>query len=142
MNSKLKIYFDTCIYSRIFDGKKSSTIVAEVARIRDIVNAGEYDIIGSFTVVVEIRQNADAKKRRATERLYNNIIVGEVILSARGAARAAELESKGLKTMDARHLASAEAAKADYLLTVDKDFLKKCSQPNFTTVKVINPINF
>jgi len=40
MNRKLKIYFDTCIYSRIFDGKKSPTIVAEAARIRDIVNAG------------------------------------------------------------------------------------------------------
>jgi len=103
---------------------------------------GKYKIIGSFTVVTEISQNPNAEERRFIERLYSLIKSGEVILSLRGMARAAELESKGLKTMDARHLAAAEEAEADYLLTVDKDFLKKCSQPNFTTVKVINPINF
>jgi len=145
MNRKLIIYFDNCIYSRIFDGKKSPTITAEAARIRGIVRkglSGKYIIIGGGIVTTEMGRNPDVKKRRAAERLYKRIVSGEVILSARGMARAKELQSKGLKTMDARHLASAEATKADYLLTVDKDFINKCSQPNFTTVKVINPINF
>ncbi len=44
--------------------------------------------------------------------------------------------------MDSFHLAAAEAAHADYLLTVDKDFLKICSRSNFAKVKVINPLNF
>jgi predicted nucleic acid-binding protein len=44
--------------------------------------------------------------------------------------------------MDARHLAAAEEVGADYLLTVDKTFLKVASRPNFTTVNVIKPIDF
>jgi len=44
--------------------------------------------------------------------------------------------------MDAAHLASAEAANTDYLLTVDKDFIKKCARTNITAVKVINPLDF
>jgi predicted nucleic acid-binding protein len=104
--------------------------------------SGEYRIIGSFVVVTEIIQNPDTKERRIIERLYNRITSGEAPRTAQRRTRAAELETKGLKTMDAQHLAAAEAADADYLLTVDKDFIKKASQPNFTTVKVINPIDF
>jgi len=141
MNRKLIIYLDTCCYSRLFDGKTSPEVIAEAERIRHIIRSRKksgYIIIGSFTVVTEIAQNPN-KERWYIERLYNRIKSGA---AATPAQRAAELEAKGLKTMDARHLAAAEAADADYLLTVDKEFLKKCSRPNFTTVKVINPINF
>ncbi|MDR2592294.1 MAG: PIN domain-containing protein [Chitinispirillales bacterium] len=145
MNRKLIIYLDTCCYSRLFDGKTSPEVIAEAERVRYIMSnrfSGEYRIIGSFVVVTEIIQNPDAKERRIIERLYNRIISGEAPRTAQRRTRAAELETKGLKTMDARHLAAAEAAGADYLLTVDKDFLKKASKPKFTTVKVINPIYF
>jgi predicted nucleic acid-binding protein len=145
MNRVLTVYLDTCCYSRLFDITDQIDVIEEAERIRYIIRnrrTGNYRIIGSFTVVTEISQNPDTKERRIIGRLYNLIKSGEVILSERGMARAAELESKGLKTMDARHLAAAEAARADYLLTTDIPFIKKCSQPNFTTVKVINPINF
>jgi len=144
MNRKLIIYLDTCCYSRLFDGK-SPEVIAEVERILYIIQnrfSGKYIFVGSNIVAAEIRQNPDAKKRQIIERLYNTIIRSKAKASARRKTRATELETNGLKTMDARHLAAAEAAGADYLLTVDKDFIKKCSQSNFTTVKVINPINF
>jgi len=44
--------------------------------------------------------------------------------------------------MDARHLATAEGAGADFLLTVDTDFIRKCNKLNLTIVGVINPTNF
>jgi len=44
--------------------------------------------------------------------------------------------------MDSYHLAAAEAAGADYLLTTDLDFISKCVRPNFTAVRVINPLDF
>jgi predicted nucleic acid-binding protein len=84
----------------------------------------------------------DAKRRKVTEQIYNKAIISKVALSAQTIARARELESKGLGAMDARHLATAEAGMADYLLTTDIDFIKKCAKPNLTTVKVINPLNF
>ena len=145
MNRKLIIYLDTCCYSRLFDGKISPDVVAEAERIRHIIRnrfSDEYSIVGSFAVVAEINRNPDNKERRITERLYNRIKSGEVPVLGQSISRAQELQSKGLKEMDSFHLAAAEMVGADYLLTVDKEFLKKASRPNFTTVKVINPINF
>jgi predicted nucleic acid-binding protein len=145
VNRKLIIYLDTCCYSRLFDGKISPEVTAETGRIQYIIQnrfSGKYIIVGSGIVTTEIRQNPDAKERRIIERLYNTTIRGKAKASARRRTRATELETEGLKTMDARHLAAAESMDADYLLTVDKDFLRICSKSNITTVNVINPINF
>jgi len=144
MNRILTIYLDTCCYSRLFDVTNQISVINEAGRIRYVMHggfSGKYRIIGSFAVVMEIGKNPK-KERRRIERLYNLIKSGEVQVTTQSIARAQELMSKGLKVMDSLHLAAAEAAHAEYLLTVDKDFLKKCSQPNVTTVKVINPLNF
>ena len=145
MNRKLIIYLDTCCYSRLFDVTDQLDAIEEAGRIRYIIRnrfSGRYIIVGSGTVTAEINKNPDNKERRVTERLYNLIKSDVAQMTMQNISRAAELELKGLKTMDARHLAAAEAMDADYLLTVDKDFIKKCSKPNFTAVTVINPINF
>lgn len=145
MNRILTVYLDTCCYSRLFDVTDQIDVIEEAGRILYIMQngfAGKYRIIGSFAVVAEISQNPNSEERRIIESFYNLIKSGEAQISEQSAARAQELQLKGIKTMDSAHLAVAEAAHADYLLTVDKDFIKKCSQPNFTTVKVINPINF
>jgi predicted nucleic acid-binding protein len=145
MNRALIVYFDTCCYSRLFDGKISPEVTAETRRIQYIMRnrfSGKYIIVGSDIVTTEIRQNPDDKERGITERLYNTVIRGEALAHPQRATRAAELELKGLKAMDARHLAAAEAADTDYLLTVDKDFLRVCSRSKITMVNVINPINF
>jgi len=144
MNRKLIIYLDTCCYCRLFDVTDQIDVIEEAERIRYIIRHrffGKYRFIGSGIVAAEISQNPK-KERRYIERLYNLIKSDEARVTAQSISRARELELKGLKTMDARHLAAAETAGADYLLTVDKDFIRKCLQPKFTKVKVINPINF
>jgi len=145
MNRVLVIYIDTCIYSRLLDVVTQISVLMEVERIRHIMCGGlfgKYIIVGSFAVITEIGQNPNYKERGFIERLYRTIISNEATATAQCISRAAKLEAMGLGEMDSFHLAAAEAARADYLLTVDKDFIKKCSRPNFTTVKVINPINF
>ena len=145
MNRKLIIYLDNCCYGRRFDDKTNLNVKEEADRIRHIIRnraKGRYAIIGSFAVKTEIGQITDNKKRRAVESHYKKTVVGTVKPTAQIITRAVELELKGLRMMDSRHLAAAEAAGADYLLTTDMDFIKKCSNPNFTTVKVINPLNF
>ena len=145
MNRILTIYLDTCCYSRLFDGKASPEVTAEAERIRHIMRngfSGRYIIVGSDIVTTEIRKNPDVKERRETESLYNATIRGEAPALPQRTTRAKDLQLRGLKEMDALHLAAAEAMGADYLLTVDKEFLKKASRPNFTTVNVINPIDF
>jgi len=139
------IYLDNCCYSRLTDGDAQLNMIAEAAKIQTIIDNrffGGYMIVGSRVVTAEMEKNRNAVKRDKSERVYRGAIAGEVSISAEVIARAQELESKGLRPMDARHLAAAEAAMADYLLTTDLRFIKKCGKPNFTTVRVINPLDF
>lgn len=120
-------------------------VMAEAAKIEHIIRnrtKGRYVIIGGFVVVAEMEKIPDKKLFRAAERRYKKIIAGAVEPTAEIDARANKLIAAGLGDMDAAHLASAEAVGADYLLTTDKDFINKCSKPNFTVVKVINPLDF
>ena len=55
--------------------------------------------------------------------------------------RAKILEEGGLDTLDSYHLACAESANADLLLTADEDFERKGSAINSKT-RVINPVKF
>jgi len=52
--------------------------------------------------------------------------------------RGRELEERGLKTMDALHVACAEAAGCDYFLTCDDRLIRRYAGG----IKVVNPANF
>jgi len=144
-HSDEKVYFDTCTISRLFDAIKPPNAAAEAEKIQEIIDnriLGGYAVIGSMVVVSELADIKDGKKREAAERRYHNVVTENVELSDHIRARAHELRLKGLRIMDAAHLAAAEAAGADYLLTTDAGFVKKCAKPNFTKVMVINPLDF
>ena len=145
MNPKLIICFDNCCNSRLFDDKTKPNIKPEADAIQRIINnkrRGGYVIFGSFVGDAEINKIPDDEKRRAAKQKYEESIDDWIKRTAQIMARARKLEAYGLRKMDAAHLAAAEAARANYLLTVDKGFLKVCSRQNFTKVKVINPIDF
>jgi len=140
-----RVGIDNCFNGRLFDDDTHPKIKAEADAIRRIINdkrRGGYVIIGSFAVEAEMAQITNDEKRRAAEKQYKKIIDDEVKISVSILTRAAELESKGLKTMDARHLAAAEEAGADFLLTTDERFIRKCAKNHLTWVNVINPIDF
>ncbi len=139
------IYLDNCCYSRLTDEDTRLNVIAEAAKIQTIIDNrffGGYMIAGSRIVTIEMENNPNDAAREKSMRTYRSAVTGEVGITAQVIARAQGLESNGLRPMDARHLAAAEAIYADYLLTTDLDFIKKCSKPDFTTVKVINPIDF
>jgi predicted nucleic acid-binding protein len=145
VNRKLIIYLDNCCNSRLFDGDTSPKVKAQADAIRRIIRnrqRGKYFIVGSFVVETEIGQIPDGEKRLIAEQYYMASIDGAVGFSAHIIARATKLELMGLKMMDARHLAAAEAAGAAFLLTTDEKFLRKCQNRNITAVKVIDPIDF
>jgi len=140
------VYLDNCCNSRLFDDDTQPKVKAEAAKIRHIINnriIEGYIIIGSFAVRTEIGQITNDKKRRAAEKHYKKAIDGTVESSAQIIARAEELRLlMRLDMMDSRHLAAAEAAGADFLLTTDEKFIRKCKNRNLTAVNVINPIDF
>jgi len=140
-----RVCLDNCCNSRLFDDETEPNTKAEADALRRIINnkrRGRYIIIGSFAGYAEISKIPDDKERRDAKQKYEGYIDDWIKKTAPIMARARKLEAYGLRKMDAAHLAAAEAARAAYLLTVDKDFLKACSRQNFTKVKVINPIDF
>ncbi|MDR2591902.1 MAG: PIN domain-containing protein [Chitinispirillales bacterium] len=145
MNRTLVVYIDNCCNSRLFDGDPSPKVNAQADKIRLIINNRKKDgyiVIGSFVGEAEISKIPDDEKRRAAEQSYKESIDDNIQYSPQIIVRARKLESMGLKPMDARHLAAAEAAGADFLLTTDEKFIKRCAKNNLTAVKVIDPLDF
>jgi len=142
---ELVVYIDNCCNSRLFDGDPSPKVKAQADKIREIINNrinGGYIIIGSFAGDAEIAKIPNAEKRRKAKEQYKNSIDGKIRETAQIIARAQKLEAVGLGAMDARHLAAAEAGGADFLITTDEKFIKKCQNRNITAVKVIDPLDF
>ncbi|GBU21555.1 hypothetical protein R80B4_01451 [Fibrobacteres bacterium R8-0-B4] len=145
MNRKRIIYLDTCIYGRRFDAPPNARTRAEAAAVKAILKkckTGGHKIIGSAAVASEIGQIPNAAARADIDAFYKKTVDEEFPLTAEAVKRALYFEAHGLGEMDAMHLAAAESAGADFLLTVDADFIRKCNNTNLTAVTVMNPINF
>jgi predicted nucleic acid-binding protein len=143
MYTSLKIYFDTCCYGRPQDDQTQPVIEAETLAIVGIINicriAG-YSVIGSSLVLNEILANTDVDTRDADLNFFKNTITHNVKVWDVG--RVHTLNAQGLDAGDSAHLAAAEAAGADVLLTVDKDFERIATNKKLSIVRVVNPLIF
>lgn len=140
----MKIYLDTCCYGRPFDDKTQRAIEDEADAVMTAIDVCQiigHVIVGSMVVTHELGKIRDANKRADVETFFKNTIDNFFVVSNSEHTRAAALHTQGLGAMDALHLAAAEAAGVDILLTTDKDFLKIAAQIK-TPVKVMNPLNF
>ena len=136
-----RIYLDTSIYNRPFDDQSQPRIFLEtqaVILILQMVEAGLVDLVGSTALEYENNQNPYPRKRRAMQYYLERAAVRQV-LNEDIRQRAKELEQGGVKTLDALHVASAEAASCEYLLTTDKRLINRCQT---LTLKVMNPADF
>jgi len=142
---KLIIYLDTCIYGRAFDRSSLPEVRAEATAIKTILykcKSGGHLIIGSKIVSSEIERIPEAAGRKIIEDYYHKFITEEVVSTEQAEQRSLVFTAAGLGKMDAVHLAMAESVGADFLLTVDKFFIKRCNDLNLTIVGVMNPTNF
>jgi predicted nucleic acid-binding protein len=147
MGRNLVIYLDTCIYGRPFDRPQPPEMRAEVKAIDAILKKrerGEFQIIGSTVTSFEIGQITNATERKTIDAYYCKFITEDIAPPAAQVYTRADIlaATGGLGALDSQHLAIAEDIGADFLLTVDKDFIKKCNLLNLTTVKVMNPLDF
>jgi predicted nucleic acid-binding protein len=90
----------------------------------------------------EISSNPDVTARvKALELL--SLCESKILLDESIIQRGAALELLGYGAFDALHLASAEIAKADILLTTDDRFLRKSKRGlGNPRVKIFNPVNW
>lgn len=139
----MKLYLDACCLNRLTDDQTQVRIRQEaeaVERILRRMQAGEILWISSDALADEIDRNPDVERRLENTALL--AIASELVeVSDAIARRAADLHAVGYGIYDALHLACAEAAEADGLLTTDDRFLRKASRRDGgPLVAVLNPL--
>lgn len=137
----MKIYLDTSIYNRPFDDQRQPKVFLEtqaVILILQMVEAGTVNLISSAILEYENSRNPHPNKQLAMQH-YPQRSTARQLLTEDIRFRAKVLETEGVKSFDALHVASAEAGRCDYLLTTDKRLINRCKN---LALKVINPVNF
>lgn len=141
----MKIYFDVCCLNRPFDDQTQDRIHLEAEAILVIYNHIKllgWSIISSEVIDFEIEKMHDPDKRTKVQ-ILSSLHDTNVKVDAGIEQRALELKGAGLKAVDALHVACAERAKADILLTTDDLFLSKAARcKKALKLKIENPLKW
>ncbi len=138
----MRIYLDNCCFNRPFDDQSSITIRLETEAKLDVqekIKAGRFSLGWSY--MLDFENSANPLLERQVEihkwKEVSDSFVEETpeILSEMNI-----LLSKGLKPVDALHVACATALNCKYFLTVDKGILKKAA--DISTIHIMNPVDF
>lgn len=141
----MKIYFDVCCFNRPFDDQTQDRIHLEAEAILSIFNHSRmsgWSIIGSEAIDFEIEKMPDHDKRVKVQ-ILSTLHDTHVKVDAGVEQRALELKRVGLTALDALHVACAEKAKADVLLTTDDLFLSRATHnKKMLKLKIENPLRW
>lgn len=136
----MKIYVDTSAYNRPFDDQTQPRIRLETHAllvVLRLVEAEAVELVSSSVLQYENSRNPFALRQQWVEyRLQLAKHYQEVNTAI--IARAKELEKQGLKTIDALHIACAEAVSSQYFLTCDDRLIRRYQG----SLNVINPVDF
>jgi len=142
---KMKIYLDTCCLNRPYDDQTQARIFLEseaVLRILRFIQNRRRQLVGSDAIEFE---NSKNPKKDVRNRIVKMLQMADhhITIGKREEQRAKVLSTLGFDTYDALHLACAESAGANGLLTTDDDFLR-CAKKNAgkIDVQVYNPIEW
>jgi len=140
-----KVYLDACCPNRLTDDQSQRRIREEAEAVELILRrmrVGHVQWVSSEALIDEINRNPHLERRLENAALLN--LANETIqVNQMTVSRAKNLEAAGYGAFDALHLACAEAAQVDVLLTTDDGFVRKASRrdgnPN---VPVRNPVSW
>lgn len=141
----MKLYLDACCLSRLTDNQQQARIREEAEAIERIlagVRAGSVNLVSSEALVDEMRRNPSWERRLEAETflgLASNIVeIDDVV-----ARRARALLALGYGPYDALHLAAAESALVDALLTTDDRLVKRAARGlGNPRIPVRNPVSW
>lgn len=136
------IYLDNCCFNRPYDDQTHAKIFLETQAKLDIqenILAGKYKLVWSYILQFENDQNPYIAHKHEIRKWKNqaNILISastEVIARAKG------FQTFGLHAKDALHCACASSAKADYLITTDRQLINVAKK--ITELNVVSPLTF
>jgi hypothetical protein len=136
----MKVYLDNCCFNRPFDDQTSLIVKFETDAklyVQELVKQGDVYLVWSFVLDYENNENPfEENKLKIME--WKDLAVFDCDYSDDILKKTLELMRKGLRQMDAAHLACAIASQADCFLTTDKKILNK----SIEEIIVLNPIDF
>ena len=141
----MKIYLDVSCLNRPFDDQNQARIRIETTAVTVVferIDAGPWQQVSSEMAVIEIDAITDTDRHTRVRMLLPQ---SESIMKLTDATfqRAAELEGLGFKPADAVHVAAAERAKADVLLSCDDRFCRPAKRRRRDLqVNVANPVDW
>ncbi len=145
MRQRIKIYLDTSVYNRPFDDQSQARIRLEAEAFLSIL---EKTVVGAVSIIsssVLAYENSLSPFPERKERVLTYVALASrtVKMSDAIRKRATELETVGYDSLDALHLACAEAGGAKYFVTCDDSVVKKAKRnPDSVPFVVCNPLEF
>lgn len=137
------LYLDLNCFNRPFDDQTQDRIARETTAVFAILQRiiNEVDVLAwSAALDFENAQHPLIDRRteigRWAQRAVINMAINEQIT-----IRAQALTQIGLAPLDAAHLACAEAAACDYLLTCDDPMIRR-AQRAALTLRISNPLDY
>jgi predicted nucleic acid-binding protein len=138
----MTIYLDVCCLNRPFDDQSQNRVRLEaeaVLSILELAEAGKLALTSSDVIDDELSQMPDAERREKVSLLLG-LTSKHISLTATIERRATDLEKWNFSPLDALHLASAEAARADFFLTTDDYLIRRARRhTEELEIKIENP---
>ena len=141
----ISVYRDVCCLNRPFDDQSQERVRLEANAVDSIlrrVELNEWVSVSSEAVQNEIDGDSSLSRRA---RVQENADLAKrfVVVEIEQLTRAAELQNLGFGPFDALHIACAEHAEVDVLLTTDDRMLRLALRiKEKLRVKVTNPITW
>jgi len=138
--TKLKLYLDNCCFNRPFDDQSQLLVRLETEAklfIQTGIKNGTFELVWSCILDDENDANPFPMKKMRI-RAWKSLAVDDIEISDDALRWAKHFGGRGIKSMDALHLACAKTAGVDVFITTDIGILKK----RLTDIQVLNPLNF
>ena len=141
----MKVYLDACCLSRLTDDQAQSRIRDEAEAIEEVLaktHLGIVDLIGSDVLDDEVRRIPSVERRLEVEALLS-LATKRIEVDENIVLRARELNRAGYGPYDSLHLAAAESAEADVLLSTDDRLVKRAARAvGEPRIPVRNPVSW
>lgn len=141
----MRVYLDACCLSRLTDDQSQARIREEAEALEQVlvgVRRGTVELLSSEALDDEVRRNPSIERRVEAQTTLSSAVT-RIEIDEAIALRAQSLVGLGYGPFDALHLAAAESAGADVVLTTDDRLLRRTARKlGNPRISVRNPVSW
>ena len=145
MSQNKKIYLDVCCLNRPYDDWQQERVRLEAEAILAILarfSSGQWQLVSSEAIEAELEKMSNLERLENIFKLLELATI-TVSLDQNIDQRSQELENLGFSLYDSFHIACAEVAQVDVLLTTDDRLLKRATRyRDILQVTLNNPVTW